>query len=294
MEGSCAWCERPFGASTQPLGRRTVCPRCGVATTTPWPTAAELDAAYSGWYRPESGRFAGAGDRIFRWLRGGFARRLIAIAPPGPILDVGAGDGALVDALIATGRTAVGLDPFSTRPDFLTHDIDEVTGEWAAVVFWHSLEHIPTPVRSLREAVRMLQPGGVLIVAVPNASSLQARVFGDRWLHLDLPRHLVHIPAHALVATLRDLGLAIDRVSHYRGGNIVFGWLHGVVRSVSGLDIYDAIRKPEARSEVMSGSKRLLAIALGIVLLPIAALGAAIEVATRRGGTVYVEGRAPR
>lgn len=294
MEGSCAWCERPFTASARPLGRRTVCPHCGVATTTPWPTAAELDAAYSGWYRPESGRFAGAGDRIFRWLRGGFARRLIAIAPPGPILDVGAGDGALVDALIATGRTAVGLDPFSTRPDFLTHGIDEVTGEWAAVVFWHSLEHVPTPVRSLREAVRLLQPGGVLIVAVPNASSLQARVFGDRWLHLDLPRHLVHIPAHALVATLRDLGLAIDRVSHYRGGNIVFGWLHGVVRSVSGLDIYDAIRKPEARSEVMSGSKRLLAIALGIVLLPIAALGAAIEVATRRGGTVYAEGRAPR
>ena len=291
MEGSCAWCGRGFDAAATRLGRRTVCPSCGVGTTSPWPTAAELDDAYGSWYRPESGRFSGIGDQIFRLLRGGFSRSLVKISPPGPILDVGAGDGTLVDSLRAKDRDATGLDPFSSRPDFLTSDIDEVEGEWAAVVFWHSLEHVPTPVRHLQAATRLLQPGGVLIVAVPNASGLQAKLFGDRWLHLDIPRHLVHIPAATLVKTLRDLGLQIDRVSYFRGGNIVFGWLHGLVRSATGLDLYDAIRKPEARSAPMGRSERLIALTTGALLLPIAALASLLEIALRRGGTVYVEAR---
>lgn len=292
---ACAWCGRPFDATALILPARTLCPACGVATTTPWPTAAELDAAYGGWYRPESGRFSGIGDRVFRALRGGFSRRLDRIAPPGPILDVGAGDGALVDALRAKGRTATGLDPYSHRDDFLKADIEEVTGSWAAVVYWHSLEHVPTARRSLRAAARLLQPGGVLVVAVPNPASLQAHAFGRRWLHLDIPRHLVHIPAAVLVAAIAELGLGTERTSYFRGGNVVFGWLHGLVGSVlPGADLYDAIRKPEARSRPMSPGKRWLTIALGCILLPAALAASTIEVIARRGGTIYVEGRARR
>lgn len=272
-----------------------MCSSCGVASTSPWPTPEELNEAYSGWYRPETGRFSGIGDKLFRLLRGGFSRTLIQIAPPGPILDVGAGDGSLVDALRSKGREATGLDPYATRPDFMTSDIEDVTGGWAAVVFWHSLEHVPSPVRSLKEATRLLQPGGVLVVAVPNAASLQAKVFGRRWLHLDIPRHLVHIPGESLVRTMRDLGLTIERVSYYRGGNVVFGWLHGLVVSLSSrFDLYDAIRKPEARSRPMSTATRLVTLGAGCALLPLALLASLIEVVTRRGGTVYVQARAPR
>ena len=39
----------------------------------------------------------------------------------------------------------------------------------------------------------------------------------------------------------------------------------------------------------MSPARRLLSIAAGVVLLPIAAACAAVEIALRRGGTVYVE-----
>lgn len=292
---ACAWCGRSFGPAARALPGRTLCPSCGVASTTPWPTAAELDAAYSGWYRPATGRFSGIGDRVFRALRGGFSRRLDRIAPPGPILDVGAGDGALVDALRAKGRTATGLDPYSQRTDLLTTDIEEVEGKWAAVVFWHSLEHVPTPLRSLRAAARLLQPGGVLIVAVPNHASLQAHAFGRRWLHLDIPRHLVHIPAPRLITAIGDLGLDVERASYYRGGNVVFGWLHGLVGTVApGADLYDAIRKPEARSRPMTPGKRWLTIVLGCLLLPAAVATSIIEILARRGGTIYVEGRAPR
>ena len=78
-----------------------------------------------------------------------------------------------------------------------------VEREWAAVVFWHSLEHLPSAGEDLDRAVAGLRPRGVLVIAMPNADSLQARAFGDRWLALDLPRHLVHVPAAALLDRLR-------------------------------------------------------------------------------------------
>lgn len=294
MEGACAWCGRAFDDRAQPLPQRIRCAYCGVATTRPWPSSAELDTAYSDWYRPESGRFSGIGDKLFSLLRGGFSRRLLAIAPPGPILDVGAGEGSLIDALNAKGRTAVGLDPYSHRDDFVTDPIEAVDGEWAAVVFWHSLEHVPDPTHHLDHAARLLAPGGVLVIAVPNPESLQARTFGEHWLHLDYPRHLVHIPARALTDHLSEVGLQIDRLSYYRGGNVVFGWLHGLVRSISRKsDLYDAIRKPEARSRPMSTTRRLLTILFGMALFPVAIVASMVEAAAHRGGTIYVEASKP-
>ncbi|MBI5106062.1 MAG: class I SAM-dependent methyltransferase [Solirubrobacterales bacterium] len=273
----CPWCGRPLhGAARGPL---LVCARCGVGVTVPWPTDAELDAAYAGPYRPAEGRFSGPGDAVLRRSRARLAARLDALAPPGPVLDVGAGDGTLVRALRARGRDAVGLE----RGD------EEPAGPFAAIVLWHSLEHLRAPGAALDDAAAKLVPGGVLAVAAPNLASLQARAFGARWLAFDLPRHLVHVPAAELVARLRAAGLEVRRVSHWRGGQVVFGWLHGLVERLAGVDLYDAIRRPDARMAPLAPGRRALALAAGCALLPVALACAAVEVAARRGGSVYVE-----
>src|SRR3954451_6372707 len=287
----CAWCrtELPDAA---PRSRGVVrCDRCGAATTDPWPSEATLKSAYEGWYRPAEGRFAGPGDAILKRSRGALARRLDVIAPLGPVLDVGAGDGTLLDALRDHGREAVGLELVSTRPDIEAADIAELDRrDFAAIVFWHSLEHLPRPADALARAAELLTPGGVLVVAAPNSDSLQARLFRERWLALDLPRHLVHLPAHALVERLRELGLRVTRTSHLRGGQVVFGWLHGLVGTLpTHPDLYDAIRRPEARRASMKPSRRAATIAAAAALTPLAAAGAAAEAAARRGGSIYVE-----
>jgi SAM-dependent methyltransferase len=288
---ACAWCGADLSAGGRRGGGRIACARCGAATTDPWPSQEVLASAYAGWYRPAEGRFAGAGDALLRRARGTLAGRLDRIAPPGRVLDVGAGDGALLDALRARGRDALGLELVSTRPDVLALDVADVEEtDWAAVVFWHSLEHLPEPGRSLARAAALLRSGGVLVVAVPNSDSLQARVFGDRWFALDLPRHLVHLPAETLLRRLDELGLRRRRVSHLRGGQVVFGWLHGLVDRLPGRpNLYDAIRRPEARSAAVPVARRAYALGAAAVLLPVAALAAALEAALRRGGSVYVE-----
>ncbi len=272
---------------------RIRCSRCGVATTVPLPTEEDLAKAYAGWYRPASGRFAGLGDRLLRRTRGRLAARLGEIAPPGPVLDVGAGDGALVGALRRAGREAIGLDQFAAGPQVRPGRLSEQEGEaWAAVVFWHSLEHLPAPAAALEEAVRLLEPGGVTVIAIPNSDSLQAKLFGDRWLALDPPRHLVHLTSAALRDRLRRLGLRVERVSYLRGGQVVFGWLHGLVAGLPGHpDLYDAVRRREARSAPLTRPRRAAIVCAAVLLLPLALLATALEVGARRGGTVYVEAR---
>lgn len=288
---SCAWCRAPLDATATRLGGRTRCSYCGAATTDPWPGPAELERAYRH-YRPESGRFSGAGDAFLRRTRARLARRVDELAPPGPVLDVGAGDGTLLDALHALGREALGLERDSRRADIREAELCELEGGWAAVVLWHSLEHLPAPGAAVDAAAARLAPGGILLVAVPNAASLQARAFGDRWFHLDLPRHLVHLPAPALVARLRAMDLEVTRQSQWRGGQALFGWLYGLVGSLPGRpDLYDAIRRPEARSKPMTPGDRIQALTAGVALFPLAAVATAVEVVAGRGGTFYVEAR---
>jgi SAM-dependent methyltransferase len=285
----CRWC----GASLddgEPLAGRIRCAHCEVATTDPWPTTAELDRAYAGAYRPPAGRFAGVGDRVLRRTRGALAARIDRIAPAGAILDVGAGDGALPKALRRRGREATGTE----REDDDT-PLPSAPGGWAAIVFWHSLEHLPDARATLAAAAGGLAPGGVVVVAVPNSDSLQARAFGAHWLHLDPPRHLVHLSAAALRARLEQLGLRVERVSYWRGGQVVFGWLDGLVGAPPPhLSLYDAIRRPQARFAPLGRGRRAAALLLAVLLAPPAIAASAAEIAARRGGSVYMEARAPR
>src|SRR4051812_30063460 len=111
---NCAWCGASLGATATRLGGRRRCPSCGAATTDPWPKPAELDRAYAR-YRPESGRFSWFGDALLGRTRARLAERIDRLAPPGRVLDVGAGDGALVDGLCARGREALGLERTARR-----------------------------------------------------------------------------------------------------------------------------------------------------------------------------------
>jgi hypothetical protein len=209
------------------------------------------------------------------------------------VLDVGAGDGALVCALRAGGREAIGLERHANSPHVRAGELgDEEAGAWAAVVFWHSLEHLPEPGAALDAAARLLAPRGVAIVAVPNSASLQARLFGDRWLALDLPRHLVHFTAASLLTRMGAAGLRAERVSFARGGQVMFGWLHGLIGLAPGHpSLYDAIRRPAARSAPIPSLARLGILVAAALLLPLAVLASLVEIALKRGGTVYVEAR---
>jgi SAM-dependent methyltransferase len=287
-EAACRWCGSTLVTTVDSSHGYCVqtCSDCGTGNTVPVPSGDDLESAYAAWYRPPEGRFCGAGDGLLRRSRTRIAGWIDGLAPPGPILDVGSGDGCMLDAWEGRGRRAIGLERSSTRDDVWSKSLSDCSGNWSAIVLWHSLEHLPDPRRAVAEAASRLLPGGILVIAVPNLSSLQARAFGPKWLHLDLPRHLVHMPADNLLSELSTHGLVVTKVSYLRGGQIFFGWLHGLVGCLPGsLDLYQAIRRTTAQERP---SRRWAAGIAAVALAPVAALAAGFEVAVRRGGTVCI------
>ena len=286
----CVWCGYTLDDAARPFGR-AICGRCGTGTTDPVPDQASLDAAYGDWYWPRAGqRFSLVGDALLRRSRASMAARIDEAAPPGAILDVGAGEGTLIDALKERGRKASGLERESDHPDIRNMAIDQVEGQFAGIVFWHSLEHLGNPREAVVEASRLLIPGGVMIIAVPDNGSFQAAAFGDGWLHLDLPRHLVHLTERSLTAGLEESGFRIGPVSGTRAGQVVIGWLDGLVGKLPGdLDLYQSLRRKSARRIEISPARRAAAIAGGVILFPVALACAAAEIALKRSGSVYVE-----
>lgn len=80
-------------------------------------------------------------------------------------------------------------------------------GPFDVIALWHVIEHLPEPWNTLTEVVNRLKPGGILVIAAPNPRSLQFRIQGGRWPHVDAPRHVLLAPTSLLADKLRPLGL---------------------------------------------------------------------------------------
>jgi hypothetical protein len=95
-----------------------------------------------------------------------------------------------------------------------------------------------------------------------------------------------------LLSKVEALGLRVERVSYLRGGQVVFGWVHGLVGQLPGQpDLYDTIRRGEARSTAQTPARRLYTLAAAAAVAPLALAATAAEVAARSGGTIYVQAR---
>ena len=57
---------------------------------------------------------------------------------------------------------------------------------------WHVLEHVPDLEVQIKELKRLLKPDGLLVIAVPNFKSYDAKVYKENWAAYDVPRHLYH------------------------------------------------------------------------------------------------------
>jgi SAM-dependent methyltransferase len=229
---ACAWCERPLHVAI--ATPRTVwrCPACG-SRTDAWLAAKEHARLPSPAQQPtDAAHRCTVAETLRRRARRRVAHRVARMAPPGPVLDVGSGDGTLLDALRADGRAATAIGPTSTRAEVHDVDITELGGRYAAIVFWQSLGRAPAPRAALEHAAALLKPGGLLTIAQPTAGlpALTERLRGTADGGTARGQR-VRIPQRTLVERLHALGLEVLRAD--RTGADVAGWpatlLGGVV-----------------------------------------------------------------
>lgn len=155
----------------------------------------------------------------------------------GTLVEAGCATGAYLAEMRDLGWNVIGVEPDSgaaaTARDRFGLDVRAATLEQAnlpascadVVAMRMVLEHVRDPRRTLAEARRILRPGGLLLVSVPNAGSLEARLFGRHWFAWDLPRHLSHFTAESLGGLLGEAGLGGIRVRHLVNANNLAGSL---------------------------------------------------------------------
>ena len=205
------------------------CPRCGLLGLDPPPTAEVLDAAYGeGYYGPEHVRFAPGLEPAVVALSARRARGIARFArPPARVLDVGCGRGEVLRALVRLVPEAFGTerDERSARAarassGAAVHVGDLADARYADAFFdvataWHVLEHLGDPAGAVAELARVIRPGGALLVECPNVDSLQARLGGEKWFHLDVPRHQFDFGTRSLSLLLERFGFGIEKTETF-------------------------------------------------------------------------------
>jgi 2-polyprenyl-3-methyl-5-hydroxy-6-metoxy-1,4-benzoquinol methylase len=282
-----------------------VCTGCGLGRFQPIPSPDRLRALYPDEYYGEPGwKFQPLIERLVRAVgerhTSFLSRELTAGAR---VLDVGCGRGVILGALANQGfqvhgleisaEAARGADPRAEiRIAENLKDAEYRTASFDQIIIWHVLEHVNDPAGTLREAHRILKPGGRLIVAVPNFSSFQARFAGAAWFHLDLPRHVYHFPLPALRQLLVLTGFQVQSVHHFSLRQNPFGWIQSVLNRFESLPrngLYALLhrRSPDAPPPYDLRTRLWLWFWL-FAGAPVALVAALVSTALRRGATVHV------
>lgn len=285
---------RTVPASEPLLGARRYalwrCRSCGTAVTAGEPDTENLHRA--GAYRmrvPHLHRLAAPLLGIFDRERLGLLAR---VAPPGAtVIDAGAGQGRFIARARAAGYLASGFDPHPRGDGVATgsvQDADLAAGSADVVCLWHVLEHLADPAAALARVREWLAPGGAVIVAVPNLASWQARIGGERWFHLDVPRHRVHFTPAGLSALLAAERFAVIEIEHRLREHNPYGLWQSVVNRLG--------RSPSWLFQRLKGNagwepRQLLLTVAAVPLIPVAYAIERRAGARGRGGTIVVLAR---
>lgn len=147
------------------------------------------------------------------------------------VLDVGCWAGDLGRVLIDRGCRVSGFEIDADAAAIAAEHLDAVVvgdldaaplsghfeaGSFDAIIFADVLEHVMDPVGVLADSVRLLAPGGRIVISIPNVThgSLRLALLQGRWRTTDtglLDRtHIRFFSREGLVRLVADAGLVID------------------------------------------------------------------------------------
>lgn len=213
-----------FVPSTKQFGRALSdivrCPACGHMQLAEMPDEVVLGEAYG---TAADDEYIGE-ERGQRQTAARVLARVEQHVRPGRLLDLGCWVGFLLLEGTVRGWTATGVEPSAwagryareqhgldvRQGDLLTAEVPE--GGFDAVVLADVLEHLPAPDEALDRVARLLAPGGVLVLVLPDAGSRVARLLGARWWSV-IPTHVQYFTRASLRTLLARQGWQVIETS---------------------------------------------------------------------------------
>ena len=186
------------------------CAECGFLFTQDFPAETEIGRYYeTPDYISHSDTKKGIVNRAYHHVRHYMLKRKARLImneahrKEGHLLDIGTGTGYFPATMKALGWQVEALEKNALARNFaLTHFGLEIKPETAladyapqsfdVITLWHVMEHLEHLNETWETLHSLLTDKGILIVAVPNCSSYDARKYGAYWAAYDVPRHLWH------------------------------------------------------------------------------------------------------
>lgn len=304
---------RLFGAVDSVTGDRfdiVECARCALVRTDPRPVAEELDRYYPTGYHNTVRRYLFGLDRSLSLIHRSRIRRIERlVGGSGHVLDIGCGPGWFLNSMRQRGWTVRGTERSASAAlqarealnlDVRAEELEDLIHEGAtfdAIILWHVAEHLQDPQAAIRAIARLLRPGGVVMIGVPNFGSFEERVARSGWFHLDVPRHLYHFTPATLLALIEGAGLEVEQVAHSAPEYDVFSFVQTTENRI-GLPfnlLYDVLRRRKARLNhpAVAPLLSLLAVGAAVPLTIAGALWTPLAAMCNCSATMTVYARRP-
>jgi SAM-dependent methyltransferase len=195
------------------------CPQCGQSFASPRLNKEGRTALYANVAYFDDGVYgSGLAVTLQRtWIRGRLDYLETLRPRGGRMLEIGCAYGMFLEEAASRGYEIDGLEYSQTAAAAASKrlGVPIVTGEIGdlddshrsdVVVAWDVIEHVSDPSAFAADAYGLLNPGGTLMLSLPNFDSLPVRLLRTRWWNLKLDRHIWHFRVRDLERVLADAG----------------------------------------------------------------------------------------
>lgn len=236
---SCLLCQgsefRPFIREGQ--WQYVRCLNCSLIFLEPQPSNRYLHHHYQD-YLPADPNSVGSWRRLMAQVVSKTVKLIEeAVAVPGRLLDVGCGYGFFLKEMAQRGWQVEGIEISTTglryARDSLGLEVSDQPlprADWAdgcydVITLFYVIEHLPDPMAVLKEAYRLLRPGGLLFLRWPHTAPIVQllRPWAERLKLYQAPSHLFDFSPVTLYKILDQLGFHEIRTT-------VCGWTRPTTR----------------------------------------------------------------
>jgi 2-polyprenyl-3-methyl-5-hydroxy-6-metoxy-1,4-benzoquinol methylase len=273
------------------------CRICDLARTFPPPSDQILYSnVSSNYYGTKINKFTASFQQIRNVTMKLRAKYFLSLVPGSvgrpKVLDVGCAEGRLLNAFVEYGCECWGIEhPLypsqrfqnSDRISYLQDDLQAIDFEkrtFDLVILWHVLEHMDDPLSVIQRLYNLLTPEGIIIIAVPNFSSMESRAFKQFWFHLDIPWHKYHFNEKAIGYLMEKSHLRAITTNTFCLEQGPYGLFQSALNAMGWPknEFYEALKGNRTRGRIIHFVIQILVLAL--LLIP----GSFVSLLTSRRG----------